>query len=59
LVVDRSATLVEPLLFDTSPREPLVFAAVALTQMTMAALATLVSVARARRVNPVDAMRTE
>ena len=51
--------LVEPLLFDTSPREPLVFAVVALTLMTMAALATLVPAARARRVNPADAMRTE
>jgi putative ABC transport system permease protein len=59
LVVDRSATLVEPLLFDTSPREPLLFAAVALTPMTVAALATLVPVARARCVNPVDAIRTE
>jgi predicted permease len=50
---------VEPLLFDTSPREPLVFAAVATMLVATAALATLRPAARARRVNPVEAMRVE
>ena len=51
--------LVEPLLFDTSPREPVVFAAVATALLATAVLAMLRPAARARRVNPVDAMRTE
>jgi putative ABC transport system permease protein len=51
--------LVEPLLFDTSPREPVVFVAVAMALLATAGLATLRPAARARRVNPVDAMRTE
>jgi predicted permease len=54
-----AARLIEPLLFETSPRNPAVFAVVAVTLVAMAALATVVPAARARRVNPVDAMRTE
>jgi predicted permease len=50
---------VEPLLFDTSPREPIVFAAVAVTLLAMAVAATLLPAARARRVSPVEAMRAE
>jgi predicted permease len=54
-----AARLVEPLLFDTSPRDPAVFAVVAATLLTMAVLATVLPAARARRVNPADAMRAE
>lgn len=54
-----AARLVEPLLFDTSPRDPAVFAVVAATLLTMAVVATVLPAARARRVNPADAMRVE
>jgi putative ABC transport system permease protein len=51
--------LLEPPLFDTSPRDPIVFAAVGVTLTAAAALAAWLPAARARRVNPVDAMRAE
>ena len=54
-----ASRFVEPLLFHTSAREPRVFAAVAATLIASAILATLIPAARARRVNPVEAMRAE
>ncbi len=50
---------IEPLLFDTSPRDPVVFGAVALTLLSAAALASIAPAARAARVNPMEAMRIE
>jgi ABC-type antimicrobial peptide transport system permease subunit len=54
-----AATFAEPLLFHTSPRDPAVYAVVAVTLVTMAVLATALPAIRARRVNPVTAMREE
>jgi predicted permease len=54
-----AAPLVEPLLFRTSPRDPAVFAVVAVTLLGMALLATVLPAVRARHVNPVEAMRAE
>jgi ABC-type antimicrobial peptide transport system permease subunit len=54
-----AAKFVEPLLFQTSPRDPAVYAVVAMTLVTMAVLATVLPAIRARRVNPVEAMREE
>jgi predicted permease len=54
-----AATFVEPLLFRTSPRDPAVYAVVAATLVTMATLATALPAIRARRINPVAAMREE
>jgi putative ABC transport system permease protein len=54
-----SAHLVEPLLFDTSPRDPRVYALVAVTLAAMALLAAALPAARARRINPIEAMREE
>jgi ABC-type antimicrobial peptide transport system permease subunit len=51
--------LVEPLLFDTSSRDPLVFAGVGAILMLVALSATLVPALRARKVNPMEALRTE
>ena len=51
--------LIEPLLFATSPADPVVYAEVAATLVAMALAATVLPAARARRINPVDAMRTE
>ncbi|MGE5834191.1 MAG: ABC transporter permease [Acidobacteriota bacterium] len=49
----------EPLLFDTSPRDPLVFAGVAAVLLAVAMAATLLPARRARSVNPVEALRVE
>jgi predicted permease len=51
--------LAAPLLFSTSPRDPVVFASVALTLLAVAVLATLGPAWRARQVNPVEALRAE
>jgi predicted permease len=56
LVVSR---WVKPLLFDVSPRDPLVFAGVALVLVAVAALASFVPARRAARVDPMQALRTE
>jgi predicted permease len=51
--------LIEPLLFHTSPRDPAIFAEVAAVLVGMAIVATVVPATRARRINPVEAMREE
>jgi hypothetical protein len=51
--------LIEPLLFHTSPHDPTVFADVAAVLVGMSAVATVLPAARARRINPVEAMRAE
>jgi predicted permease len=54
-----AATFVEPLLFQTSPRDPAVYAVVAVVLVMMAVFATASPAIRARHVNPVAAMREE
>ena len=49
----------EPLLFDTSPRDPAVFVGVAALLLAVATAAALIPVRRARRVSPVEALRAE
>jgi predicted permease len=51
--------LAEPLLFDTSPRDPAVFAGVAAVLLLVAMAATFLPARRARAVNPVEALRAE
>lgn len=47
------------LLFDTSPRNPVVFIVVAVTMLVLAAAATLIPAWRASRVDPVTALRAD
>jgi ABC-type antimicrobial peptide transport system permease subunit len=54
-----SGRFVAPLLFETSPRDPGVFGGVALAMLAVALLASLVPALRARRVNPMEALRAE
>jgi ABC-type antimicrobial peptide transport system permease subunit len=54
-----SAALVEPLLYDTSPRDPAVYVVVLLVLGIVALAATLLPARRAVHVDPIVAMRTE
>ena len=53
------ARFVQPLLFNVSARDPLVFAAVAGTLLVVAGFASLVPAVRAARVDPLEALRAE
>jgi ABC-type antimicrobial peptide transport system permease subunit len=48
-----------PLLFDTSPNDALVFGVVPVTMTSVAILAALLPALRARRIEPMIAMRIE
>ncbi|HSA54318.1 MAG TPA: FtsX-like permease family protein, partial [Gemmatimonadaceae bacterium] len=50
---------VAPLLFDTSPRDGIVLASVAGSLIVVALAASLLPALRARRVDPLEAMRTD
>ena len=50
---------VQPLLFDTAPRDPLVLSGVGATLVVVAVLASVVPAIRAKRVNPMEALRAE
>jgi predicted permease len=50
---------VQPLLFETSPRDPLVIGGVAVGLLAIAVLASMVPALRARRVNPMEALRAD
>jgi ABC-type antimicrobial peptide transport system permease subunit len=59
LIAASLGHLAEPLLFETSAREPSVFVGVALVLVMVAMLATVGPARRARRVDPVEALRAE
>ena len=51
--------LIRSMLYKTEPFDPAVFAAVAATLLTVAAIACLVPAWRASRLDPIQALRTE
>jgi predicted permease len=51
--------LIEPLLFHTSPRDPVVFGSVVAVILGISVVASLAPAIRATRVDPVTALRTE
>jgi predicted permease len=50
---------IEPLLFETSSRDVVVYVTVVLSLLLVSLVACLVPAMRARRVNPIEALRTE
>jgi predicted lysophospholipase L1 biosynthesis ABC-type transport system permease subunit len=54
-----AATFVEPVLFDTSSRDPLVYAGTACLLLMVAAGAALAPARRARAVSPIEVLRAE
>ena len=54
-----SSRLIESLLYDVSPRDPVVFATAILALLAVALIACWLPARRAARVSPVEAMRTE
>ena len=59
LLAFASAPLVRDLLYETSPRDPAVFAAVVATLLAVALAASLIPAWRASRVPPAEALRAE
>jgi predicted permease len=59
LIAASLGHLVAPLLFDTSPRDPVVFASIAVLLLGVATVAALVPAHRARRIDAVEALRRE
>jgi putative ABC transport system permease protein len=54
-----AAGFIAPLLFETAPRDPIVFGTVAGVLLLVALLASLIPALRAGRVAPADALRAE
>jgi predicted permease len=54
-----AAPYIQDLLFETSPRDPTVFVAVAIVLLAVSVTASLIPALRATRIDPVTALKTE
>ena len=54
-----AARWIEPLLFETSPRDPLVYGTVVLVLVLVSLAASAIPAWRASRTDPIEALRTE
>jgi len=54
-----AARWVKPLLFDESPRDPLIYGVVAVVLLVVAVVASAIPARRAARVDPTEALRSE
>jgi ABC-type antimicrobial peptide transport system permease subunit len=54
-----ASRVMQSLLYDTSPRDPVVTASVATLLIAIAVLASVLPARRAARVDPADVLRTE
>ncbi len=59
MVALAGGRLLAPLLFETSPRDPLVFTVVAATLLAAAVTACLIPARRATRVDPLEALKSD
>ena len=59
LITLNGARWVEPLLFETSPRDPLVYGVVIVVLVAATLLATAIPAWRASRTDPIEALRTD
>lgn len=59
MVAAGPAPLIAPLLFDTSPREPAVYAVVIPVLLSAALVATIATARRATRIDPVNVLRED
>jgi predicted permease len=59
VIAAATATFVQPLLFNVSARDPMVFAAVAGILLLVAVVASLIPAMRAAHVDPLEALRAE
>ena len=59
LVALAAGKIAEPLLFETNARDPAVFAIVGSTLLAAALLASTIAAMRARKVDPIEALRAE
>ncbi len=59
LIALLAGRFIEPLLYQTSARDPLVFGTVLLTLATASVLAVLIPARRATRVDPLEALRAD
>ncbi len=59
IIAFSSGRFIRNLLFETSPRDPLVFGVVTITLLLAASLALVLPARRAMRVDPAEALRTE
>ncbi|MFI5177099.1 MAG: ABC transporter permease [Vicinamibacterales bacterium] len=59
LIAAAASRFVEPLLFNVSARDPIVYAAVAAVLLVVALAAGVIPTVRANRINPLEALRVE